>query len=111
MAPSKILGKYYFNDIKEYIPLKRYFISDSKEGLPHIKKIILSKVIAMLRPHNKIIIFLGKRYFSRISPLEIIFFFLILYYQIVFASGIICYVKNYSLVECDMLMIFLLLRF
>ena len=56
---------------KKYIPLKTYFISDSNKGLPHIKKIILSKVIAILRPHDDIIIFLGKKYFSRISPLKI----------------------------------------
>ena len=51
--------------------MKRYFILDSKKGLPHIKKIIQSKVITILRPPNDIIIFLGKKYFSRISPLEI----------------------------------------
>ena len=51
--------------------MKRYFISDSKKGLLHIKKIILSKVIAILRPHDDIITLLGKKYFSRISPLEI----------------------------------------
>ena len=66
------LGKIFFlQNPKYYIPLERYFCADSKEGLPHIKKIILSKVIAILRPHDDIIIFLGKKYFSRISPLEI----------------------------------------
>ena len=38
--------------------MKRYFNSDSKNGLPHIKKFILSKVIAIFRPHSDIIIFL-----------------------------------------------------
>ena len=104
------LGKICFSPKPKvlYILLERYFRADSKKVLPYIKKIILSKVTAILRPHDDIIIFLGKKYFSRISPLEIhYFFFLILYYQIVFVSGIICYVKTNSLVECGMLMILL----
>ena len=62
---------------KKYIPLKTYFISDSNKGLPHIKKIILS-------------IFYQNYSENTLS------FFIILYYQIVFVFGIICYVKNNS---------------
>ena len=40
-----------------YIPLERYLNADSKKGLPHIKKIIPSKVTAILRPHDDVIIF------------------------------------------------------
>ena len=95
--------------------MKRYFIPDSKKGLSHIKKnviAILSKVIAILRRHNDIIFFLGKIFFQECHNWKYIkFFFLIFYYQIVFVSGIICFVKNISLVECGMLMIILSFRF
>ena len=64
---------------KKYIPLKRYFISDSKKGLPHIKKIILSKVIAILRPHDDIIIFLGKNIFQEYRHWKYINFFFLYY--------------------------------
>ena len=69
------LGNFFsFQNPKYYIPLERYFCADSEKGLPHIKKIVLSKFIAILRPHDDINIFLGKKYFSRISPLEIHYF-------------------------------------
>ena len=47
--------KFFFQSPKYYIPLERYFRADSKEGLPHIKKIISSKVMAILRPNDDVI--------------------------------------------------------
>ena len=58
------LGKNFFlQNPKYHIPLERYFNADSKNGLPHIKKIISSKVTAILRRHNDVIIFLRKNAF------------------------------------------------
>ena len=52
-----LVKSFFLQNPKYYIPLERYFCADSKEVLPYIKKIIPSKVTAILRPHDDVIIF------------------------------------------------------
>ena len=46
------LGIFFMQNPKYYMSIERYFCVDSKEGLPHIKKIIPSIAIAILRPND-----------------------------------------------------------
>ena len=54
---------FFLQNPKYYIPLETYLNADSKNGLPHIKKIIRSKVVAILRPNDDAINFLRKNTF------------------------------------------------